>query len=373
MSTIKKARAAVVREVGKPWTIEDVEVSAPREDEVRVRMVGTGICHTDVSCRDGHFPVQMPIVLGHEGAGVVESVGSAVTKVKVGDHVVLSFDSCGQCHSCNNHRPSNCYDFFPRNLGNVRRSDGSPTVTQNGQTLNAVFFCQSSFATYAVAREVNTVVVDKTLPLEILGPLGCGIQTGAGAAVNSLGIKKGDSLAVFGGGAVGLSAMLGARAVEAGTLIVVEPNAGRRKLALELGATHVIDPREVGIDVLAKIKELGGGGVHYTLDTTGITAVVATAVEALLPGGMCGLLGVPSSPEAMVPVNMMNMLVSRVGVKYIFEGDADPQEFIPRMAGWFKAGSFPFDRLVQKFPFEQINEAAAASLRGEVIKPVVVF
>lgn len=374
MSTSRKARAAIVRAANTPWTIEDVEVSAPREDEVLVRMVGTGICHTDISCKDGHFPVPMPIVLGHEGAGVVEAVGTGVTKVKAGDHVVLSFDSCGTCHNCDDHRPSYCFDFYPRNLAG-KRADGSATVTAQGEPLNALFFCQSSFATYAIAREVNTVVVDKSLPLDILGPLGCGIQTGAGAAVNSLGMKKGDSLAIFGGGAVGLSALLGARAVEAGTVIVVEPNVARGKLALELGATHVINPRETA-DVLAKIKELCGGpngGVNYGLDTTGIPAVIAAGVEALLPNGMLGLLGVPSSPEATVPANMMSMLIRGIGVKYIVEGDADPQEFIPRMAAWYKAGKFPFDRLVKKFPFEQINEAARASLSGEVVKPVLVF
>lgn len=365
------ARAAVVRDIGKPWVIEDVEVAAPLDDEVRVRMVGTGICHTDVGCKDGHFPVPMPIVLGHEGAGVVEAVGSKVTQVKIGDHVVLSFDSCGDCHNCHAHLPSYCYTFYPRNLAGVR-PDGTATLSQNGKPLNAVFFTQSSFATYAIARELNTIVIDKSLPLEIMGPLGCGIQTGAGAAVNSLGIKKGQSLAIFGGGAVGLSALMGARAVDAGTVIVVEPNAGRRALALELGATTVIDPKATE-DVLTAIKDASGGGVHYSLDTTGIEPVIANAVEALLPNGICGLLGVPASPEANVPANMMSMLVRGVGVKYIVEGDADPQEFIPRMAGWYQAGKFPFDKLVKKFPFDQINEAAAASLSGEVVKPVVVF
>lgn len=371
MSTTTKARAAVVREIGKPWTIEAVDVSAPHADEVLIRMVGTGICHTDMGCKDGHFPVPMPIVLGHEGAGVVEAVGDKVTKVKVGDHVVLSFDSCGECHNCEEHLPSYCYTFYPRNLAGVR-PDGSPTLTQDGKPLNAVFFNQSSFATFAIARELNTIVIDKNLPLAIMGPLGCGIQTGAGAAVNSLGIKKGESLAIFGGGAVGLSALMGARAVGAGTVIVVEPNAGRRELALELGATTVIDPKATE-DVLAAIKEASGGGVNYTLDTTGISPVISVAVEALLPNGMCGLLGVPSSPEATVPANMMSMLVRGVGVKYIVEGDADPQEFVPRMAGWYQAGKFPFDKLVKKFPFDQINEAAAASLSGDVVKPVVVF
>lgn len=371
MNITKKARAAVARTIGQPWTIEDVVVGPPREDEVLVRMAGCGICHTDTSCRDGHFPAPLPLVLGHEGSGVVEAVGSKVTRVKAGDHVVLSFDSCGQCHNCASHRPSYCHDFYPRNLSGVRRTDGTTPVTQNGAPLNAAFFSQSSFATWAIAREVNTIVVDKSLPLEILGPLGCGVQTGAGAAVNALAMRPGESLAIFGGGAVGLSALLGARAVDAGVVIVVEPNAARRQLAIDLGANHAIDPRATP-DVLASIKALTGGGVHYTLDTTGIPSVISVAIEALMPNGMCGLLGVPP-PDASVPANLMSMLVRGVGVKYIVEGDADPQEFIPRMTEWFKAGRFPFDRLVGRFPFESINEAAQASLRGEVVKPVLLF
>jgi len=366
-----KARAAVMRSLGAPWTIEDVEISAPREDEVLIRLVGTGICHTDIACRDG-FPVPMPIVLGHEGAGVVESVGSGVTRVKPGDHVVLSFDSCGECRNCHDHQPAYCYDFYPRNVAGTRKSDGSATVTTaGGEPLNAVFFCQSSFSTYALAREVNTVPVDKSLPLEILGPLGCGIQTGAGAAVNALGIRSGESLAVFGGGAVGLSAMLGAKAVGAAMVIIVEPNAGRRQLALELGATYVINPKETA-DVLATIKELSGGGVNYALDTTGIPDVIAVAAETMLPRGELALLGVPPA-EATVPANMMSMLVRGVGVKYVVEGDSDPQEFIPRMVGWYRDGKFPFDKLIRKFPFEQINEAVHSSESGEVIKPVLIF
>lgn len=369
-ATTLDARAALVRKVGGPFTVETIQVAAPREAEVRVRIVGAGMCHTDLVARDG-FPVPMPIVLGHEGAGVVEAVGSKVTRVKPGDHVVLSFNSCDVCPSCSKHQPAYCYNFLANNFSGVRPADGSTALSQNGATVHANFFGQSSFATVAVAHERNTVKVDKSLPLEILGPLGCGIQTGAGAVANSLRLKKGESLAIFGGGAVGLSALLGARAVEAGTVIVVEPNPGRGKLALELGATHVINPKETP-DVLAKIKELSGGGVTHAVDTTGIPAVVAVAVETMLPNGMLGLIAVPP-PDAMLPANMMSMLVRGVGVKYITEGDADPQEFIPRMLGWYKAGKFPFDRLIRKFPFEQINEAAHASEKGDAIKPVLVF
>lgn len=365
-----QAQAALVRQVGGPFTLETVEVAAPREHEVRVKMVAVGMCHTDLVARDG-FPVPLPIVLGHEGAGVVESVGSKVKGVKPGDHVVLSFNSCADCPTCHQSLPAYCYNFLPNNFSGVRPADGTTALSQDGAVVHGNFFGQSSFGSYAVAHERNTVVVDKSLPLELLGPLGCGIQTGAGAVINSLGLKQGESLAVFGGGAVGLSALLGARAVDAGTVIVIEPNAERGRLALELGATHVINPKETP-DVLARIKELSGGGVTHAVDTTGIPAVIGVAVETMLPNGMLGLIAVPP-PDAMLPANMMSMLMRGVGVKCITEGDADPQTFIPRMLAYYKAGKFPFDKLIRKFPFAQINEAAQASESGAAIKPVLVF
>jgi len=364
------AQAAIVRQVGGPFVIEEVEVAAPREHEVRVKIVAVGMCHTDLVARDG-FPVPMPIVLGHEGSGIVESVGAKVTKIKPGDHVVLSFNSCNTCPNCADHQPAYCYNFLPHNFGGIRPADGTTALSQNGKQVAGNFFGQSSFGSYAIAHEVNTVVVDKSLPLELLGPLGCGIQTGAGAVINSIGLKKGQSLAIFGGGAVGLSALLGARAIDAGMVIVVEPNASRRQLALELGATHTIDPKETP-DVLARIKELSGGGTSHALDATGIPAVMATAVEAMLPNGICGLIGVPP-PDSTLSINLTSFLIRGAGLKYITEGDADPQTFIPQMLAYYQAGKFPFDKLIKKFPFSEINEAAHASETGAAIKPVLVL
>jgi aryl-alcohol dehydrogenase/geraniol dehydrogenase (NAD+) len=367
--TSKSIRAAVLRESGKPWKIEDVDLEEPKDDEVLIRMVGTGMCHTDLVCRDG-FPVPLPIVLGHEGAGVVEAVGPKVSRVKVGDHVVLSFASCGACRNCENHQPAYCYDFLAWNFSGVRPDQGVSPLSIDGKPLSGAFFGQSSFATYSIAREANAVVIGKDLPLAKMGPLGCGIQTGAGAAVNSVGIGPGDSLAVFGGGAVGLSALLGAKAVGAGRVIVIEPNAERRKLALELGADDVIDPG-AGADVLAEIKAICGG-VNFALDTTGIPAVIGVAAETLLTKGTLGLIGIPP-PDATMPANLMSMMMRGATIKYITEGDADPQVFIPRMIDWYRAGKFPFDRLIETFPFEQINEAAHATESGRAIKPVLVF
>lgn len=363
-----KAKAALIREVGGAFLVEDIDVSEPRDNEVRVRITGVGMCHTDLVARDG-FPVPMPIVLGHEGSGVVESVGADVSGLSVGDHVVLSFNSCGHCRTCDDAQPAYCHNFMGLNFAGVRLEDGSSALSQEGGVVHGNFFGQSSFATYAIANARNTVKVDKSLPLEILGPLGCGVQTGAGAVVLSLGLKAGQSLAIFGGGAVGLSGLLGARAVDAGMVIVVEPNPERGKLALELGATHVINPRETE-NVLEKIRELSGGGVDRALDTTGIPDVIGNAFEAVGPHGILGLVAVPP-PEAMMPASLMSGLVRGVTVKFITEGDADPQTFIPQMLDWYKVGKFPFDRLIKTFPFDQINEAAHASENGSAIKPVL--
>jgi Zn-dependent alcohol dehydrogenase len=369
-SQLHAARAAVVRQAGGPFVIEDIQVESPREDEVLVRLVASGICHTDIVFRDGAMPIPMPIVLGHEGSGVVEAVGAKVSHVQPGDHVVLSMNSCGHCPNCEKKQPAYCFSMPQHNLIGTR-PDGSSALSQKGEPLYGAVFYQSSFSTLAIAHVNNTVKVDKDLPLEILGPLGCGIQTGAGTAINSLKVQPGDSLAIFGGGAVGLSAMLGALAVGAGPVIVIEPNVERAKLAIELGAAHTINPKETQ-DVLAKLRELSGGGVTHAIDTTGIPAVMAVAVEAVLPNGMLALLGVPPA-EATVPANMMSMLIRGVGVKYYVEGDSNPKEFIPRMIALYREGRFPFDRLIKQYPFAEINEAAHSSETGKTIKPVIVF
>jgi Zn-dependent alcohol dehydrogenase len=365
-----QARAAIARQPRAPISIEEIVVAAPRDDEVRVRLVATGICHTDLVCRDG-FPVPMPIVLGHEGAGVVESVGRAVKTLAVGDHVLLSFNACGACANCVNQEPAYCHQFLGLNFGGLRPDDGTSPLSQNGAPVHGNFFGQSSFAALSIVRERNAVKIDRALPLELLGPLGCGVQTGAGAVINSLKVRSGRSIGIFGAGAVGLSAVMAAKAVGAGRIVVVEPNTARRTLATELGATAAIDPRD-GSDTLTAVKSAGGGGLDYALDTTGIPAVANLASEALLPNGMLGMLGIPP-PDAQMPMNIMSMFARGVGLKCIVEGDSDPQTFIPRLVDLYKAGQLPVERLIKTYPFERINDAMAASEDGSVIKPVVLF
>jgi aryl-alcohol dehydrogenase len=366
----RRVRAAVVREARAPFTLEDLEIAEPRTGEILVRLRGTGICHTDLVCRDG-FPVPLPIVLGHEGAGIVAAVGAGVSHLKVGDAVVMSFDSCGACANCAAHQPAYCFNFFPLNFAGQRLDDGSTPLRRGDEKVHGHFFDQSSFASLAITRASSAVKVAHDLPLHLLGPLGCGIQTGAGAVMNSLNLQAGQGLAVFGGGAVGLSAVMMAKHLAAAHIVVVEPNAGRRSLATELGATAVIDPKAVD-DVAAAIKAATGGGVARALDTTGIPAVIGQAAETLLPNGTLGLLGV-SPMEAALPVTIMSLVMRGAGIKAIFEGDSNPQVFIPQLIQLYRDGRFPFDKLIKTFPFEQINEATRASEDGSVVKPVVVF
>jgi Zn-dependent alcohol dehydrogenase len=364
----RRARAALVRQPQTPLVLEDIDVAGPLGDEVLVRMVATGICHTDVVCRDG-FPVPMPIVLGHEGAGVIEAVGPKVKHLAVGDHVLLSFNSCGGCANCQSHEPAYCHQFLGLNFGGVR-SEGASALSQNGELVHGAFFGQSSFSTLSIARELNAVKVDKALPLHVLAPLGCGVQTGAGAVMNSLKVPAGRSIAIFGCGAVGLSAVMAAKVVGASVIVAVEPNPARRALALEFGATHAIDPKAG--DVVEALKAAGGGGVDYALDTSGIPAVAKSAVDALLPNGMLGLIGVPP-PDAPMPMSIMDLYMRGLGVKCIVEGDADPKVFIPQLVELYLAGKLPVDRLIKQFPFADINAAFTAATDGSVVKPVLVF
>jgi aryl-alcohol dehydrogenase/geraniol dehydrogenase (NAD+) len=364
------ARAAILRHHKTSLSIEQIEVGFPRATEVRVRLVGTGICHTDLAFRDGDGPaVPIPCVLGHEGAGVIEAVGEGVTDLVSGDHVVLSFGSCGACGSCLAGAPAYCFQMAVLNYGGGR-SDGTSPLSQDGTRIGGGFFCQSSFATYAIAERRNTVEVPNDVPLALLGPLGCGIQTGAGAVLNVLKPKPGETLAIFGGGSVGLAALLGARAIETGAVIVIEPHPARRALALELGAMHAIDPT-VG-SVVDEIMSVSGGGVHAAIDTTGITAVIASAADVVRPRGALVILGMPPL-DATLPINTMGLLARGMAVRGVVEGDADPQIFIPEMIRLWRAGRFPFDRLITRFPFERINEAIHAAETGAAIKPVLTF
>jgi aryl-alcohol dehydrogenase len=267
--------AAVARATETPLSLEEISLSEPRPDEVLVRLVAAGICHTDISMRDHIiYPVPHPVVLGHEGAGFVERIGAGVTRLAPGDPVILTSASCGHCPSCDAGLPIYCYEFNDRNFAGGR-IDGSSPLSKGKEVIH-YYQGQSSFATHAVIRERSVVKVPRDAPLEMLAPLGCGIMTGAGAIINSLGVDIDDSVAVFGTGSVGLSAIMAAKLVGAGTIIAVDLVESRLALARELGATQAINAKRQSVP--EAIREILPLGVDFIVDSTANVGVLRDAV-----------------------------------------------------------------------------------------------
>ena len=363
------ARAAILREEGSPLSLEDVELAELADDEVLVRVTGVGVCHTDISAANGMVPLPLPALLGHEGAGVVEAVGPRVTTLAPGDHVVLSFDFCGECETCTKKTPAYCDLFAPLNYFG-ERLDGSVTMHAGDEEIRGNWFGQSSFASLAIANVRNAVKVPQDLPLHLLGPLGCGLQTGAGSVMNVLRASAGDSLAVFGMGAVGLAAVMAGKAVGCDPIIAIDINPERLEIARTLGATHTFNPTKTK-DLVGDVMNVVPNGVDCSLDAVGSNLVIRQALEILRSPGHCATVGFQGL-EHEITIDQGHLLLGR-RLSGVIEGDADPRSFIPALIELYREGKFPFDRLVKTFPFNQINEAIAASQRGDVIKPVVVF
>lgn len=362
-----EVKAAVVREKGGRFLIEQLQLDEPRHNELLIKIVATGVCHTDMVVRDQNYPVPLPMVLGHEGAGIVRKVGQDVTAFEVGDHVVLSYGSCGLCRNCEQGRPGYCVEFYDRNFKGARLDGSHCHHTQAGERVGGSFFSQSSFSSYALVTERNAVKIRKDVPLDIMGPLGCGVQTGAGAVINVLKPEPASSLVIFGAGAVGLAAALAAMAIGVTNIIMVDVNESRLKFAKELGATYVINSRDT--DPVEAVKKLIGDGSDYSLECTGRPQVLRQAVEVLRVPGVCGLLGAaPMGAEATLDVN--TLLFGRT-VRGIIEGDSVPTVFIPQLIELWRAGRFPFDKLIEFFTLDNINEALEASESGRVFKPVI--
>lgn len=366
-----RTKAAVAGTQGEPLTITELELDEPRADEVRVRMVASGVCHTDAIVRDQWYPTPLPAVLGHEGAGVVEAVGSAVTSVRPGDHVLLSFDHCGRCDNCASGHPAYCREQFPRFFGG-RRADGSTAFTRDdGTPVSSHFFGQSSFAAYSNVAERSVVKVPDDAPLELLAPLGCGIQTGAGSVLNVMRPPVGSSIAVFGAGAVGCSALLAAVVAGCSTIVAVDVVPDRLTFARELGATHTVNSREVdAVEEIARIT--GGAGAQYAIETTGIPAVFRQFTDALATRGHGVVVGA-AALGTTAELDIGSRLPSGITISMVVEGESVPQTFLPQLVQLFEEGRFPFDRLIEHYAIDDINEAFADSAAGRTLKPVVVF
>ncbi|MER5374878.1 NAD(P)-dependent alcohol dehydrogenase [Streptomyces sp. NPDC002553] len=363
-------RAAVVESGGAPFTLCDVVLDDPGPHEAVVRLVAAGLCHTDLGVASGGLPFPLPGVLGHEGAGVVEAVGAAVTRVAPGDHVVLSFTSCGDCRNCHGGHPAYCSAWLPLNLLGGRRADGSSTLGRDGEPLGGHFFGQSSFAERALADERSLVKVDPDVPLTSIAPLGCGVQTGVGAVWNVLQPAAGDTVVVLGAGAVGLSAVMAAALSPATTVVAVDRIAERLRLARELGATHTVDPGSA--DLAESIAGITGGrGADGVVETTGNVGVLRRGVDALAARGTLVVVGAP--PFGTEVALDVNGLLGGKRVVGLTLGDSETQTFIPALVELVKTGRLPLHRLIGTYAFEDIGRAVRDMTEGKTIKPVLTF
>ena len=358
------ATAAVVREPQGQFTFETIELDDLRSDEILVRNQASGICHTDFVAQN---IMTLPAVLGHEGAGVVEAVGSGVSRVKPGDRVIVSYPSCGTCHGCLQGQPYFCDHHIPLGFGGTRL-DKTHTIKLSGQSISGAFFQQSSFATHSITVDHNVVPVTGDQTAEMLAAIPCGVQTGAGSILNTLKVGARDSLAVFGAGAVGLSAVMAGKLSGAMPLIAIDVVEERLNLALELGATHVLNAKDG--EVAARIKEIAPQGVRYSLETSGNEQALNDAIACLSTGGECGMVITPHYGEKY-PFSPTEVFRRAANLRGIIQGSSVPKTFLPMLLKLNQQGRFPYERLIAVYDFEDINKAVAETKSGKAIKPVL--
>ena len=355
------ARAAVVLDAGTDPQLTDVQIREPVADEVLVQIDAVGICHTDVSVA-ARFR-KLPMVFGHEGAGTVIQVGPDAGP-RVGDQVVLTFASCGACPNCRGGAPAYCLRSTELNMRGGTH-DHSSALHRDGTPIGGGFFGQSSFCTYALAGTRNTVVLPEPIDPALAAPLGCSVQTGVGAVLNVIAPSPQDALVVFGAGAVGLSAVMGARIAGCTTIVAVDPIARRRELATELGATATVDP--LAGEVAPAVLELTGGAAA-AIDTTARPEVLSTAIGVLRARGTLALLGLGAlTAELPVAAIMGNGLT----VRGVVEGDSEPQTFLPHLVELHRRGDLPLEKFVSRYRFADFDRAWAAAKAADVVKPVL--
>ncbi|WP_352301407.1 NAD(P)-dependent alcohol dehydrogenase [Kineosporia sp. NBRC 101731] len=361
--------AAVARAPHEPLTIEDLALDDLRANEVLVRMVASGVCHTDAIVRDQVYPTPLPAVLGHEGAGIVEQVGDGVTGVRPGDHVLLAAAYCGQCKRCRSGQMAYCENLFAADFGG-RRPDGTTAFSRDGQVISSHFFGQSSFAGYSNVVQESVIRIDPDIPLEVVAPLGCGIQTGAGTVLNELKPSLNSTLVVIGAGAVGCGALMAAGVAGCSQVIAVDIHPSRLELAREIGATATINTREA--ELSEEVMRLTGGvGADYVIDTTARPELLRQGADSLGLRGTLALVGA-AAPGTEVSFEIGLSLVKGWTFKTVIQGSSVPQVFIPQLIDLWHAGRFPLDKLVRSYPLKDINQGFEDSASGRVIKPVVV-
>lgn len=365
-----KIKALVVEKKDAPFVMQELELGEPGRGEVLVRIVASGVCHTDIITQAGDMPMPFPSVLGHEGSGIVEKLGEGVTNVAVGDQVVIGWPACGECRNCLDGQPRYCLRTGEALVSGRRfkgELKGTTAYTRNGEEINGHFFGQSSFATHSIVSADVLVKVPDELPIELFGPLACGLGTGAGAVLNEARPRLGDSILVVGVGAVGLAAVMAACNSGVTTIIAADVHDSRLELATDFGATHVINSGKNSL--VEEVKKITGSTVDYAFDCTGVISVIETMADTI---GMMGTLVLIGGAPAGASFSL-DHLSTLWGKKVIgvLGGGGRVGQLIPALIDLYQQGRFPFESLVKYYDFDQIDQAIADSTSGKVIKPVL--
>jgi S-(hydroxymethyl)glutathione dehydrogenase/alcohol dehydrogenase len=362
-------RASVLFEQGKPLQVEEVDLEAPRAGEVLVRMAASGVCHSCLHAADGSWKgVPVPIVLGDEGAGVVGAVGPGVTDLQVGDHVILSWaPTCGRCHYCVIGRPNLCERRMP---GRGVLPDGTSRMALRGRTV----YQYGHVATYAsstVVHESCAIRIDPAMPLDRAALIGCSVMTGVGAVLNTVAVPAGASMAVFGVGGVGLNVVQGGALVAAHPIVAVDTVAAKLDYAAAMGATHGVDASAE--DPVPAIRRITGRGADYAFVAVGATRPITQALEALAPGGVCVLIGVPET-GATIPLDVRPLVTAEREIRGSSYGSARTREDLPTMVRLYLAGRLRIDELInRRYGLDEANEAFRALAGGELARGLIVF
>lgn len=361
-------KAAVLYEVNTPLRVEEVTLDDPQYQEVMVKMAATGVCHSDLHIIKGDQPSPMPIVLGHEGAGIVEKVGPDVTTVQPGDHVVLpAIYTCGSCRYCVEGQPALCSEVLPAQLMGTLPSGGK-RLHKSEQELN--LFYVGSFAEYVVVHERTAVKVREDAPLEVVCLLSCAVTTGVGSVINRAGLRAGESIAIYGCGGVGLCSVMGAKVAGAGKIIAIDVLDRKLEMAKELGAEYVINASRE--DPQQRVMEITGGGADYSIESIGNVKAMAQAFGSIHSGGTCVLVGAPPYGD-MLSTAPFEFLLGKT-LKGSLLGNVRTRIDIPRYIDLYMDGKLPIDKLITRYySLDEINQAFAAMERGEVIRSVIRF
>lgn len=373
-----KAKVTLLREMGaprpynrsRPLEIVDVELADPGHGELLVKLAAAGLCHSDLSVINGDRPRETPLALGHEASGVVEQIGPGVTRFQPGDHVVMVFvPSCGHCVPCSGGRPALCEPGAAAN-GKGTLLHGGKRILYRGEPINH-HLGVSAFSTHTVVAQESCVKIDKSIPLDKAALLGCAVLTGAGAVLNSGGLKLGESCAIVGLGGVGLAGLLAAVAGGARTVVAVDLAKDKRDFALELGATRAIDPSDK--DAVAKVKEITGGGVDLAVELAGAAPALKFAYDITRRGGTTVTGGLPN-PSAQFTIPAVSLTAGEQTLRGSYVGSCVPVRDIPRFAAMMMEGKLPIERLMtHTLTLNEINEGFERLAAGEAIRQVVLF